>query len=88
MKAARDAGHPDLLFHGLRRSAVRNLIRLAGLSEKEAMEISGHRTNAMIRRYNIKGNQDAQRLGKRLDEFWKEQASTQAKLKVVKRRRA
>ena len=27
------------------------------------MEISGHKTDAMIRRYNIKGNQDAQRFG-------------------------
>src|SRR5437773_5718116 len=42
------AGHQGLLLHDLRRSAVRNMVTLCGLSESRAMRISGHRTRAML----------------------------------------
>jgi integrase len=62
-----------LLFHDLRRSGVRNLIRV-GVQQKVAMSISGHKTASVFQRYNIVDERDIMEAGQKLNEKQKSNA--------------
>jgi integrase len=57
---------PTLLFHDLRRSGVRNMVR-AGVDRDVAKSISGHKTDAMFSRYNITHERDQREALRRVD---------------------
>jgi integrase len=60
--------YAGLIFHDLRRSAIRNLVR-AGVPERVAMRISGHKTAAIFARYDITSPRDLQEAAQRLDHY-------------------
>ena len=73
---------PSRLFHDLRRSAVRDLVR-SGVSQSVAMSISGHRTASMFERYNITDDRDQRQALQKVQQYRKGRRSEADRERVV-----
>jgi integrase len=81
-KACKLAGVPGRIPHDFRRTAVRNLER-AGVSRSAAMKMTGHKTEAVYRRYAIVDSAMLQEAAVKLAALHSSEANYQSRDKVT-----
>jgi integrase len=69
-----DPKYTGLIIHDLRRSAIKNLMK-AGVNEKVAMKISGHKTRDVFDRYHIVDTEDVVEAMRRVQQSVQQVAS-------------
>ena len=85
-RRCREAGCPGRIPHDFRRTAVRNLVR-AGVPERVAMMLTGHKTRSVFERYNVVSEADLGAGVAKLAALWDNIRDNRARTRCCERSR-